>query len=514
MGEPRGETVDPTVARRALAQRLRAAGAVLCERPLPEPDPDPARDAAVVLDLLVRDLHTDLTPARVWLFYVALASCLPTTEDLLAVLRGFELSAPSEVGAWLLNTCLSAARSGAPTRPLRVVTGGVVVDVDHSSRHELHTGIQQVVRHTVPLWDRDHDVALVAWAPGCVAHRELGEIERERVLRWPDRRAYGRVPQARETAELPLVVPWRGTLILAEVPPEAASARLAALAQYSGNRVTAIGYDCIPVVSADLVPVAEPNRFCRYLSVIKHSHRVAGISVSATTEFSGFAAALPAQGLAGPAVSECPLPAEGMVAATAAPPAPLAPERELPTVLSVGSFEPRKNHLALLFAAEYLWRSGLAFRLRLIGGSGWGRELPDKVRRLQAQGYPLDVEARVDGARLAEAYRDARFTVFPSLHEGYGLPVAESLAFGTPVITSDYGSTREIGERGGTVLIDPRDDVALVDAMRTLLTRDDRLAALRAEIADRPSRSWEAYADEVWTCLVGAGAGTDGVESR
>jgi glycosyltransferase involved in cell wall biosynthesis len=98
------------------------------------------------------------------------------------------------------------------------------------------------------------------------------------------------------------------------------------------------------------------------------------------------------------------------------------------------------------------------------------------------------------------------------LHEGYGLPVAESLAFGTPVITSNYGSTREIGERGGTILIDPRDDVALVDAMRTLLTCDDRLAALRAEIARMPARSWRTYADEVWTCLVGEGAGAPEVE--
>ena len=55
-----------------------------------------------------------------------------------------------------------------------------------------------------------------------------------------------------------------------------------ALAEHSGNRLVGIGYDCIPVVSADLVPLAEPNRFVRYLSVVKHMKRVAGISASAT----------------------------------------------------------------------------------------------------------------------------------------------------------------------------------------------------------------------------------------
>ena len=78
----------------------------------------------------------------------------------------------------------------------------------------------------------------------------------------------------------------------------------------------------------------------------------------------------------------------------------------------------------------------------------------------------------------------------------------EAMACGTPVITSDYGSTREIGERGGAILIDPRDDEALVSAMRTLITDDGQLAALRADLAGAPARSWEAYADEVWTCLV------------
>ena len=506
-------TVDASAARRALAQRLRAAGAVLSEQRLPEPDPDPVRDAAVVLDLLVRQVHADLTADRVWLLYVAVSSCLPTGDDLLAVRRQFELSTVADSIIWLLDSCMAAARGGAPARELRVVTDGVVVDVDHSAQHDLHTGIQQVVRNTVPRWARHHDIVLVAWMPGCGAHRALSTAEHERILRWGDSRSRaGPRRRAENTAELPIVVPWRGRLILAEVPPVAACERLAALGQYSGNQLSAIGYDCIPIVSADMMPIAEPNRFARYLTVIKYSHRVVGISASATAEFRGFADTLPVQGLAGPAVVECGLPTEGITDLAADPPvavadaapadaAPAADDR-VPTILSVGSFEPRKNQLALLYAAERLWRAGMLFRLRLIGGSGWGRELPQRVVALQAKGYPLSVETGIGTAQLAAAYRGARFTVFASLHEGYGLPVAESLAFGVPVITSNYGSTREIGEHRGTVLIDPRDDEALVASMRELLADDDRLAALRTEIGDAPARSWDDYADEAWVCLV------------
>jgi glycosyltransferase involved in cell wall biosynthesis len=103
---------------------------------------------------------------------------------------------------------------------------------------------------------------------------------------------------------------------------------------------------------------------------------------------------------------------------------------------------------------------------------------------------------------LERAYASAAFTVFPSLHEGFGLPVAESLLHGTPVVTTNYGATAETGAHGGALLIDPRSDTELTDAMRTLLTDDVALRRLRGQIASRPERSWQDYADELWNRLV------------
>jgi glycosyltransferase involved in cell wall biosynthesis len=100
------------------------------------------------------------------------------------------------------------------------------------------------------------------------------------------------------------------------------------------------------------------------------------------------------------------------------------------------------------------------------------------------------------------AYRTARFSVLPSLHEGYGLPVAESLAWGTPVITTSYGSTQQVASSGGALLIDPRDDEALVHAMRRLLTDDHLLRTLQQQARNRPTRTWEQYASELWDHLV------------
>jgi glycosyltransferase involved in cell wall biosynthesis len=171
-------------------------------------------------------------------------------------------------------------------------------------------------------------------------------------------------------------------------------------------------------------------------------------------------------------------------------------------VVSVGSFEPRKNHLALLQASELLWQEGLRFELVLIGGMSWDPEVSHRIAELQEQGRPLTVLHRAPQPVVDRAYEQARFSVFASLHEGYGLPIAESLAAGTPVITSDFGSMLEIAQRGGTLTIDPRNDTALLEAMRLLLLDDAKLTQLRAEIRQRPARDWSDYAAQLWQDLV------------
>ena len=119
-------------------------------------------------------------------------------------------------------------------------------------------------------------------------------------------------------------------------------------------------------------------------------------------------------------------------------------------VLVVGSHEPRKNHLAVLHAAELLWREGVAFSLLFVGGNSWkSEEFQAIVRNLQIARRPIQVVEAVDDPTLWAFYELAYCTVFPSLNEGFGLPVAESLAAGTPVVTSDYGSMAEIGALGG-----------------------------------------------------------------
>jgi glycosyltransferase involved in cell wall biosynthesis len=124
------------------------------------------------------------------------------------------------------------------------------------------------------------------------------------------------------------------------------------------------------------------------------------------------------------------------------------------------------------------------------------------MARLRAVGRPVRRRNAISDDELWRTLRSARFSAFLSLHEGFGLPVAESLACGTPCLTSSYGSTREIADGGGALVVDPLDDEAIAGQMRRLLTDDALVARLRDEATRRPPRTWEDYARELWDALL------------
>lgn len=146
-------------------------------------------------------------------------------------------------------------------------------------------------------------------------------------------------------------------------------------------------------------------------------------------------------------------------------------------VLAVGTLEPRKN---LSVAVEAARLAGA--ELRVAGAAGWG-----DVTASGWVGEPTDAE-------LAALLRGARCLVYPSLYEGFGLPVLEAMACGTPVVTSLGGATEEVAG-GAAVLVDPRDPVSVAAGIEEADRRRDELRAkglLRAQ-----SFTWRRSADLV-----------------
>jgi alpha-1,3-rhamnosyl/mannosyltransferase len=143
--------------------------------------------------------------------------------------------------------------------------------------------------------------------------------------------------------------------------------------------------------------------------------------------------------------------------------APKGPRAHLggPYVLAVSTLEPRKNLGALLAAFDRLAHRRPELRLVVAGATGWGTLERPADERVRLLGF-------VEDDRLAELYRGAAVFAYPSRFEGFGLPVVEALASGTPAVASAHASLDEAS--GDTALrADPDDAVAFAEALEHAL---------------------------------------------
>jgi glycosyltransferase involved in cell wall biosynthesis len=444
----------------------------------------------------------EIADSDAWLLLAAIGKALPTEVE---VRRAARLARREGVAA-LIEFCRREARRGGRTaRRVRLLRDAVVVDVRHTAETELATGIQRVARETVRRWHHDHDVTLATWTEDSMSLRVLQPAEEATAL-------HGVFPEHRTSAAIDrdVIVPVGGVFLLPELAAESwRTDRIAALARHSGAVSGVIGFDCVPLTTAETVGAGMSGAFARNLNAVAEMDRVVAISEAAAAEYRGWRAMLPSKGLVGPDIHAVLLAADRRDSTAEE----IAYFRELvgneedePIVFVVGSHEPRKNHGAVIHAAELLWNEGERFRLVFVGGNAWNsHDFTDRVKRLQAEGRPVVTLHSIAEPVLWAGYHVARFTVFPSLNEGYGLPIAESAACGTPVVTSAYGSMREVGEGNGALLVDPHDDRSVAEGIRTLLRDDATFARLSAEAEAYRPRSWDEYAALAWQYLVHGG---------
>lgn len=474
--------------RRRIGVFLRAVG-----RAAPERDEE-------ALDALYEAVEAG-GPPEVWLALAVLGAHLPDSDAVVHTVRAVRLDG-ARIG---INRGLEETSGFDPPHwpDVEVLTGQVLVDAHHTFYHpDIATGIQRVARQVARRWRDDHQPVFVAWTGWFLSLQRLSDAGVEQALA-----PVGRGIQ-NPVADLPstVVVPWRSTYVVPELAAENLRAeRFKALLRFSRSSSALIGFDCVPLTAAETTAEGMAGAFALYLSAAADTERIAAISGAAASEYRGWKRMLTGVGVRGPDIRPIVLPVE------AQHPSPEAIQQArsllgvgpLPIVLAVGSHEPRKNHLSVLHAAELLWREGQRFTLAFVGGNSWRSEIfAQEVQVLQGRGRPVQPIVKLSDDLLWAAYRLAYCTVFTSLHEGFGLPVAESLACGTPVITSNFGSMREIAEGGGALMVDPRDDAQLADALRRLLTDTHLHARLAREAGARTERTWDDYARETWAYLV------------
>jgi glycosyltransferase involved in cell wall biosynthesis len=168
-----------------------------------------------------------------------------------------------------------------------------------------------------------------------------------------------------------------------------------------------------------------------------------------------------------------------------------------PYLLFVGALQPRKDPVAAIQALSLV---DSALRLVLVGpDKGAGREAREAVARLGLNGR-VQFAGHVGMDDLASLYRNAEALVFPSRYEGFGLPVVEAMASGTPVVATSTGAIPEVAA-DAAILVEPGDAVALAGGIERALADRERLVRAGLERVKRYSwtetaqRTLEVYRD-------------------
>lgn len=377
----------------------------------------------------------------------------------------------------------------------------LLVDATHTSHTRAQTGIQRVTRSLFAALREQQPATAVCCDPFLEAWRWLNPAEarrlepghgtsRSRGAKWPwhqrlagrARRALGVIPPA----------PRGDALVCPELFSATTGAHLAELfATVSGPRV-AIFHDAIALKLPELSPPGMVARLPAYLRELLAFDGVAAVSRDSAESLRDYwswlgAARTPEVTVIGNGLDPLPAPA----------PAPAAPAR--PRILCVSTIEGRKNHRALLDACEVLWAEGLDFELQLFGlarPDTAGRALA-RIEELQRAGRPLLYGGVADDATVHAAYRESVFTVYPSLLEGFGLPVLESLQHGKPCVCSSRGALGEAAAGGGCLALDNLDAASLAAALRRLLTQPAELAGLAVACRSRKLRTWADAARDI-----------------
>ncbi len=397
------------------------------------------------------------------------------------------------------------------------------LDVTSSCKSPMNTGVQRVVRALHRALSALTPVTPLVWDPALASYCTLSRGERGflenpfghggRADAEPGRRAnpvpfYSKFVRAlthrRNRLDLPARLSARDGLFVPEIFQDNRLDFLSRLAARTPARLAAVCHDALAWSRPEIIPSSRHAGFAAYLAALGRCHQVVACSQETARDLRRFwqraGGDPPAGGWPTVAVHPWPVDHGGTLRRVVPPPA--GPARR--SVLCVGTFEPRKNHLGLLDAAERVWQGGGTFDLCLVGRTTapYGARVLERIGALQRAGRPVRWLRHVNDVALARAYAGCAFTVFPSLYEGFGLPILESLWHGRPCVCGGNGAIGEVAAGGGCLEVDQTDPAALAAGMARLLDDAALYQRLYDEAGTRPFGTWEELARQLLPALL------------
>ncbi len=168
-----------------------------------------------------------------------------------------------------------------------------------------------------------------------------------------------------------------------------------------------------------------------------------------------------------------------------------------PFILSVGSITEHKNQLTLLKAFRSFKDKYPKSQMKLVLIGNMDHEISPCIQKLTSTFNDVFIIEGAPNKTVIAAYQSCDFTVFPSVIEGFGLPIVESLFFNKPCITANFGAMGEVGKGGGCLLVDTHSTEALAEAVELLALNIPFFEQIKVEAKARKVDDWSVYVSEV-----------------
>ncbi|PUE16066.1 glycosyltransferase [Limnohabitans sp. MMS-10A-178] len=379
--------------------------------------------------------------------------------------------------------------------PLRNL-GTIYYWVDQTSHYHSNTGIQRVVRGLARvLIESGAELIPVRWSQAESTLVRATDSELEHLARWNGPRADS------WSAWKPLSLVTQADWLLVPEVTHLQTKAIRDFAHANNLRCAWVFHDSIPAKLKNIYPPEAVRAHTEYMHELALVDRVLPNSLYSTSELLQFLTQTNTRhGELEHRIITCPLPGEFLES-----PRNLAiklkPAGQTIKVLCVGTVEPRKNHLTLLEAFRQLKSTcTVDVELVIVGGDPFV-DLSVEVQK-QVDELPGTKWIRKSSdTELQKLYDDCDFTVYPSIEEGFGLPILESIWNARPCICASHGAMREVAEGGGCLIVDVRDATLLKDGIQKLTEDKELVRKLTSEAIARPFLTWMDYASSVLEAL-------------
>jgi len=374
-------------------------------------------------------------------------------------------------------------------------TPTIYVFLDATIRFKRNTGIQRVVRQlSASLAANGVEIVPITWNSATEQFVSVPREDLEFISQWNGPRVDSWSIWDQETVPKP-----NSWFLQAEVPTEHSSdfhRKIMDSARMLGLKLAHVFYDAIPVKLSEMYPLETSARHGEYMRQLIDYDVILPISEHSANDLGTHwrRESMPYR-----TIESKIRPIELAGEFTESSRVFTIPEKPMQRgrILTVSTLEPRKNFATLLQAFEIASEQiGASIELVIVGHYAYP-EVVELVSEYESRFANLRWERNADDARLRELYTHCDFSIYPSVEEGFGLPILESLWNARPCISASFGSMGAIANDGGVLAVDVTNAKKLADAIISLASDNELYHILARQCTQRDFKTWRSYASDV-----------------